>query len=222
MLAGHYSAALLAKAIEPRLPLWLLTIAVQLVDVLWACLVLAGVERLRIDPSLPSNPLDLYHMPNTHSLVAVLGWAALAGAAAFAWRKEKLAALVVAGAVASHWLLDWLVHRPDLLLWSGSAKHGLALWNHPALGIALEALLLIGSAFVLLRSPGGAHLRRGVLAIVFALIAVQIALILMPPPFGPAGIVLSLLVLFAAVARGAWRAEAAGKRSAQRASGERS
>jgi hypothetical protein len=207
MLAGHYSAALLAKAIEPRLPLWMLTIAVQLVDVLWAGCVLAGVEHLRIDPSLPSNPLDLYYMPYTHSLVAVLGWAALAGAAVFAWRREGLAALVVAGAVASHWFLDWLVHRPDLQLWGGSARYGLALWDHPVIGIAVEAALLMGSAFILLRSPGGARLRRGVLTIVFTLLAVQIALMLVPLMLGPAGIVLSLLVLFAAVARGAWRAE---------------
>jgi hypothetical protein len=209
MLAGHYSAALLAKAIEPRLPLWMLTLAVQLVDVLWACFVLVGVEHLRIDPSLPSNPLDLYHMPYTHSLVGVLFWAGLAGAAFFLWRQQRLASLVLAGAVASHWLLDWLVHRRDLLLWSGSAKHGLALWDYPVIGIAVEAGLLIGSAFILLRRPGGARLRRGVLTIVFTLIAVQIALMLVPLPLGPAGIVLSLLVLFVAVARGAWRAERA-------------
>ena len=114
----------------------MLAIAVQLVDVLWAGFVLAGIEHLRIDASLPSNPLDLYHMPYTHSLLGALGWAALAGAAFFLWRQERLASLVLAGAVASHWLLDWLVHRPDLLLWSGSAKHGLGLWNYPALGIA--------------------------------------------------------------------------------------
>ena len=57
MLAGHYSAAFLAKTLEPRLPLWILAIAVQLIDVLWAVFVLAGVEHLRVDPSLPSNTL---------------------------------------------------------------------------------------------------------------------------------------------------------------------
>ena len=54
--------------------------------------------------------------------------------AARAWR----ASLVVGAAVASHWLLDWVVHRPDLLLWGGSAKHGLALWNFPVVALALE------------------------------------------------------------------------------------
>ena len=209
MLAGHYSAAFLAKSLDPKLPLWVLAIAVQLVDVLWALFVLAGIEHLRIDPSLPSNPLDLYHMPYTHSLLGALGWGALAGAAVFAWRRERLAALVVAGAVASHWLLDWIVHRPDLLLWSGSAKHGLALWNFPVVGIAVEASLLVASAWLLLRGrPGNARLRRGILTLVSALLAVQVALTVGPPPLGPAAVVVSALALFAAVAWGAWRVDA--------------
>jgi len=173
MLAGHYSAAFLAKALEPRLPLWILAIAVQLVDVLWALFVLVGIEHLRVDPSLPSNPLDLYHMPYTHSLLGALAWAALAAAAVFAWRREWLASLVVAGAVASHWLLDWVVHRPDLLLWSGSAKHGLALWNFPVVGIAVESSLLVASAWLLLRGRNRAwRLRRGILTMVSALLVV--------------------------------------------------
>jgi hypothetical protein len=208
MLAGHYSAALLGKALAPRLPLWMLALAVQLVDVLWACFVLTGIEHLRIDPSLASNPLDLYHMPYTHSLVGVLFWAGLAGAACFLWRGERLASLVLAGAVASHWPLDWLVHRPDLLLWSGSAKHGLALWNFPALALGLEASLLAGSAWILMRSPEGARLRPALVRIVSALLALQILLALGPQPrLGASAVVVGLLALFAAVAWSGWRAE---------------
>ncbi|MFI5217587.1 MAG: hypothetical protein ACHQ3O_13690 [Candidatus Limnocylindria bacterium] len=208
MLAGHYSAAFLAKALAPGLPLWILAIAVQLIDVLWAGFVIAGIEHLRVDPSLASNPLDLYDMPYTHSLLGALGWAALAGAAVFAWRREGLASLLVAGAVASHWLLDWIVHRPDLLLWSGSAKHGLALWNLPVVAIGVESLLLIASAWWLLRGPrGGQGLRRGVVAITASLLAVQVVLRALPPPIGPRAVAASALVLFGAVAWGAWRSE---------------
>ena len=208
MLAGHYSAAFLAKLLEPRLPLWIFAIAVQLIDVLWAVFVLAGVEHLRVDPSLPSNPLDLYDMPYTHSLLGALVWAALAAGAVFAWRREWLASLVVAGAVASHWFLDWVVHRPDLLLWSGSAKHGLALWNFQVVAIGVESLLLIASAWLLLRSrDGGRSQRRGVVAIVSSLLAVQVVVTVGPPALGPLAVAGSALVLFAAVAWGAWRAE---------------
>jgi len=208
MLAGHYGAAFLAKALEPRLPLWILAIAVQLVDVLWAVFVLAGIEHLRVDPSLASNPLDLYDMPYTHSLLGTLAWAALAATAVFVWRRERLASLVVAGAVASHWLLDWVVHRPDLLLWSGPAKHGLALWNFPVVAIGVESLLLVASAWVLLRSRAAHRVRRrGVVAIVASLLVVQGVLSIGPPPLGPRAVVCSALVLFAAVAWGARRVE---------------
>ena len=208
MLVGHYSAAFLAKAIAPRLPLPILAIAVQLIDVLWAVFVLLGIEHLRVDPSLPSNPLDLYDMPYTHSLVGALAWAALAAGAVFAWRREWLASLVVGGAVASHWFLDWLVHRPDLLLWSGSAKHGLGIWNFPACALGLELLLLMASAGVWLRSRALAvSRRRGVAVLVLALVATQIALTLGPPPVGPQGVAGLALVLFGGVAWGAWRVE---------------
>jgi membrane-bound metal-dependent hydrolase YbcI (DUF457 family) len=207
VLAGHYSAAFLAKLIEPRLPLWILAIAVQLIDVLWAGFVLAGIEHFRVDPSLASTPFDLYHMPYTHSLVGALAWAALAAAAVFAWRRERLASLVVAGAVASHWLLDWVVHRPDLLLWGGSAKHGLSLWNLPVVAIGVESLLLIASAWVLVRHYGYRSQRRGVIAIVSSLLSVQAALTVGPPSLGPPAVAGGALLLFGAVAWGAWRVE---------------
>jgi len=208
VLVGHYSAAFLAKAIAPRLPLPILAIAVQFVDVLWAVFVLLGFEHLRVDPSLPSNPLDLYDMPYTHSLVGALAWAALAAGAVFAWRREWLASLVVGGAVASHWLLDWLVHRPDLLLWSGSAKHGLGLWNFPVFALGLELLLLVASAGVWLRTRTltGSH-RRGIAVLVLALVATQIVFTVGPPPVGPLAVTGLALALFAAVAWGAWRVE---------------
>jgi membrane-bound metal-dependent hydrolase YbcI (DUF457 family) len=208
VLAGHYSAAFLAKTIEPRLPLWILAIAVRLIDVLWALGVLLGIEHLRVDPSLPSNPLDLYDMPYTHSLVGALAWAALAAAAVFVGRRARGPALVVGAAVASHWLLDWVVHRPDLLLWSGSAKHGLALWNFSVAALALELPLLVASAGLWLRARavrGGERRRAGVL--VASLVAVQIALTLGPPPVGPTAVAGLALVLFGAVAWGAWRVE---------------
>jgi membrane-bound metal-dependent hydrolase YbcI (DUF457 family) len=209
MLAGHYSTALLAKAVEPRLPLWLLMLAVQMIDVLWASFILLGIEHLRIDPSLASNPLDLYDMPYTHSLVGALFWAGLAGAGVYLWLRRPLAAFVTGGAVASHWLLDFLVHRQDLLLWHGSRKFGLALWNRPVAAFLLEAVLLAGSAWVLLRARGPAAqpIRKGVIALVVGLLALQLFFTVGPPPFAPAGVAALALLLFATVATIGWRLE---------------
>src|SRR6266436_3103892 len=80
MFVGHYGPSFAIKALRPAIPLWLLFIAVQLVDVAWAVLILLGVEKVRIVPGITaSNPLDLYYMPYTHSLVAAIFWSCAAG-----------------------------------------------------------------------------------------------------------------------------------------------
>jgi membrane-bound metal-dependent hydrolase YbcI (DUF457 family) len=205
VLAGHYSAAFFAKAAAPRTPLWLLAVAVQLVDVLFAGFVLAGVERMSLDPSLASNPLVLEHMPYTHSLLGTALWAGLAAFATHRWLGSASAAAAVAAAVCSHWLLDVLVHRPDMTLWGAPPKLGLGLWNFPAPALALELGLLLTSALACVRS--GVLPARGVFVLVGALAAVQLATLLSPPALGPNGVALSLLVLVAAVAWGAHRVE---------------
>jgi hypothetical protein len=208
MFVGHYAAGLAAKAIEPRIPLWACLLAVQLVDVAWALLVLAGVERFRLDPSLPSNPLVLEHMPYTHSLVATgvwAGFAALAARRAFAWAAPRAAA-VLGLAVASHWLLDLVVHRPDLTLWGAEPKLGLSLWNHTGLALALELGLLGAGAWACLRPGGPLEAQRVRLAVlVAALAALQLASLgpLLPPPVPV--LAASLLGVFVLVPlAGAW------------------
>ena len=110
MFVGHYAGAFLARAYDKRLPLGAAFVAAQLVDLGWDALILAGVERARIVPGLPSNPLDLYFMPYTHSLAATVVWAAAAfgvvkGARLFGGSTKV--ALATAAAVASHWSWNW-------------------------------------------------------------------------------------------------------------------
>ena len=147
MFVGHYAAALAAKALEPRAPLWAYAAGCQLLDIGWSGLVMAGVEKLRVDPSLPGSGLDLYYMPFTHSLpgsLAISLAAALAGRwlLRLPWRAVAMVGLVV----FSHWVLDLLVHRPDLELWFGGPKVGLGGWNFPAPELALEMGLLAVAA----------------------------------------------------------------------------
>src|ERR1700754_1037636 len=82
MFAGHYAAALAAKAVEPRAPMWTLVAGAQLIDIGWAALVIAGIERGSVDPSPPGRAPVREHMPFTHSLPAVVLWSA--GAAVLA------------------------------------------------------------------------------------------------------------------------------------------
>ncbi len=209
MFVGHYSASFLGKALAPRVPLWVFLIAAQLVDVAWAVLVLLGVERFHLDPTLPSNPLVLEHMPYTHSLVATLGWAALAAAAvAAAGYGRGRAAITVALVVVSHWVLDVLVHRPDMTITGGEPKLGLGLWNQPTLAFALEVLFLAGAAGIYTTvARVDERRRRAVARGVMILIALQTATMLGPIPPSPTALVLSVLTSFLVVTWLAARAE---------------
>ncbi len=177
MFVGHYSAALAAKAVEPRAPLWTYVAAAQLVDIGWSALVIAGVEKVRIDPSLPGSDLDLYFMPYTHSLPGALLWALAAALLARWLLKLPVAAAAMVGlTVFSHWFLDFLVHRPDLPLWFGGPKVGLAWWNHPLPEMALEIGLVAvaGAAWAWRRGAAG---RTGWPALTFVAILAAVAVI---------------------------------------------
>src|SRR3989449_5176204 len=105
MFVGHYGVSLAAKRGDRSIPLWVLFLAVQLLDVFWSLFVLIGIEKVRIVPGITaSNPLDLYYMPYTHSLVAALLWslaAYVAYRAIRAFGASHRAALLVALAVFS-------------------------------------------------------------------------------------------------------------------------
>ena len=146
MFVGHYGVSFATKRADPSIPLWVLFLAVQWLDVMWAPLILLGVEKVRIVPGITAtNPLDLYYMPYTHSLVAALMWSA-AATGTYRWLRSATvrSSLFVGSAVFSHWVLDLIVHRPDLPLYDNTAKVGLGLWNYPVWAFGLEAVLLFG------------------------------------------------------------------------------
>ena len=211
MFVGHYSAAFVAAASEPRVPLWVALVAAQFVDVFWAVFVLAGVEHVRLDPALPSNSLVLYDMPYTHSLVATALWASVAGL--IAARVSRLggtgrAGLVVGLVVLSHWLLDLLVHRPDLTLWGAPPKLGLGLWNAPLPAYLLELAVVAGSAaFYAAHCKLSPRARTGLAALVVLLAALQTFAAFGPVPGSVPRTVLSMLAVFAGVAYAGFRAE---------------
>ena len=190
MFVGHYAAALAAKSAEPRGPLWTYVLACQLVDVAWGGLIITGAERLSVDHSLPGSALVLEHMPYTHSLPGALAWAV--GAVILAklilrlpWRAAVFVGLVV----FSHWIADFLVHRPDLELWFGGEKVGLGLWNYPVPEQALEIglLALAAAAWAWRRGTLNQSLWP-VLAFVSFLLALQIVGLLLPANPDPVGL----------------------------------
>jgi hypothetical protein len=155
MFIGHYGVSFAAKAADKRLPLWLLFLAVQWLDVMWSGLVMLNVEKLRIVPGFTqSNDMDLYYMPYTHGLIGALALAAAMGAIVTAFLRDRLgtAFAVTAGAVFSHWLLDLVVHVRDLPLLGDSFKVGFGLWNHVWISFPLEIAILVAGAAIYARA----------------------------------------------------------------------
>ena len=108
MFVGHYGPSFAAKAARNSIPLWLLFIAVQLLDVCWSILVLLGIEKVRIVPGITAtNPLDLYYMPYTHGLIGAALWSIDAAIAYKLFRNAEgwAAAALVGAAVFSHWVM---------------------------------------------------------------------------------------------------------------------
>lgn len=204
MFVGHYGPSLGLRRVSGGVPLWVLFLAAQFVDILWSLFVMAGVEKVRIVPGFTrSSPLDLYYMPYTHSLSASLVWAVVLGLlAGFIWSRRG--GVVVGLCVISHWILDLPVHVADLPLWGDTHKVGLGLWNRPVIALALEAgVLFLGTAIY------ARHARSKAAVWTFAavMMAVQMTSFVMPPPEAPAQFATMALFSYLAFAAAAWFVE---------------
>jgi len=213
MFVGHYGPSFAGKALARSIPLWVLFLAVQLLDVFWSIFVLLGIEKVRIVPGITAtNPLDLYYMPYTHSLAGSILWS-LAAAIVYrviAGTDGWAAPGVVGAAVFSHWLLDLLVHRPDLALYDDSLKVGLGLWNFPILASALEVVFLFGGMYLYLRrtKPTGRGGWYGWMVIFgLAMLVVQAGAFFGPPPGSDKAAAISALSFYAAFAAVAYLLE---------------
>jgi hypothetical protein len=217
LFTGHYSFSFAGRAIagksgdqqnDKRIPLWLLFIAVQFIDVLWSIFVLLGIEKVRIVPGITgSNALDLYYMPYTHSLLGVLFWSALAFAMCqfVPALRGRRTGLILAAAVFSHWILDLIVHRPDLALYDSVGKMGLGLWNYRGAAFALEMAVLLGGAAILYRT---ATHRGRLIGFVIFLAALQVfGTFFFPPPPSDHAAAMTALGSYIVLTLAAWWVE---------------
>lgn len=151
MFIGHVALGLAAKRAAPRLSLALLIAAAQFADMLWPVLIFAGLEEVRILPGITKlTPLDFVSYPWSHSLVMLIAWGLLLG-----WivrRRDPRALPIVAALVVSHWVLDFITHRPDMPLYPGGPKFGLGLWNSLGGTLAVELPLFLAGAAIYFRT----------------------------------------------------------------------
>ncbi|HBH36998.1 MAG TPA: hypothetical protein DDX06_01275 [Curvibacter sp.] len=186
MFIGHFALGFAAKSAAPQVSLGTLFLAAQLIDLLWPTFLFMGLERVRIEPGATAVvPLVFEHYPYTHSLLAVLGWAVLIGGLHFLLMRERRAALVLGLLVLSHWVLDLLVHRPDLqiLPWSDTVV-GLRLWSSLTLTLALEVPLFMLGVWLYARSTRASDAagRWGLVGLVLFLFVVYAGNVLGSPP----------------------------------------
>lgn len=204
MFIGHYGVAYAAKSVAPRVPLAAYFLAVQALDVLFSVFVLGGIEHLEIVHRYTSyNPYRLYDMPITHSLVGSLGWAAAVGIVAALCRLPRRESLWLGLAVFSHFMLDLLVHTPDLpIAGNDTAKLGLGLWNNVPLVIMLELLVLLGGWMLFSRAKradaGFPKQRNRIFIGILVLLTVVTPF--MPDPASPTAFAIQALVSYAALA----------------------
>ena len=208
MFIGHFAVGLAAKRAAPRLSLGILFVAGLFADVLWPFLVALGVERVEILPGATAmTPLDFISYPYSHSLALLIVWAVLFGLAVR--HKDPRAFVVVSALVVSHWVLDFITHRPDMPLFPGGGpKVGLSLWNSVPATVVVEVAMYLAGAWIYLQTtrPRNAGGRWGMLVLLSTLLLIYIgdAMSRVPPPSVNAIVVVGLAASVVFTAWAVW------------------
>ena len=207
MFVGHFGLGLAGKRVVPEIALGTLFLSVQFADALWPLLVLLGVEHVRVAPGiLRLQNLDFYDYPFSHSLAALVAWGILFGAVYWLIRRRLAAAVVLGIGVVSHWVLDVLVHRPDVPVLPRGPYLGLGLWNSVPATLALEGGLYAGGAILYARATRPRD-RAGsaALSVLLVLLAgLWLAAIFGPPPPSARVVAVSALAGWLIVPWGYW------------------
>jgi membrane-bound metal-dependent hydrolase YbcI (DUF457 family) len=194
---GHIAVGLAGKRFAPRASLGTLLFAPMFLDLLWPVFLLLGWEKVRVDPGNTAfTPLDFESYPWSHSLHMTLFWAGLVGVVYRAITRDTRGAIWVGSAVASHWVMDWITHRPDLPLWPGGIRVGLGLWNSVAATVIVELVLFVVGLWLYLRvtRPRGG---RGRLSLWSLIVAVSLVFFsnLAPLPAGTGQRTIALMAM---------------------------
>jgi hypothetical protein len=224
MFIGHFAVGFAAKQATPRVSLAVLFMAAQLADILWPVFLVLGLEQVRIEPGITAfTPLNFISYPYSHSLLMLVIWGVVfafvfsrevrlkadATTAATAAPVASRTFLVLSALVVSHWVLDYVTHRPDMPLYPGGPKVGLGLWNSTPATIAVEVPMFVIGLWMY----GRATRTRdkvgswGLVGLGAFLIVVYVANIAGPPPPSVGAIEVSALIGFVVLVLWSWWAD---------------
>ena len=186
MFIGHFAVGFASKRAAPRASLGVLIGAPLFLDLIWPIFLIAGIESVRIDPGNTAfTPLDLHDYPWSHSLVTSVAWSLVVATLFWAATRYGRGAVVVAVGVFSHFVLDFVAHRPDLPLYPGSPTSvGLGLWNSREGTMAVEATLYLVGLAIYARSTRAVNWRGtfGLWSLAIMLVVFYVATAFGPPP----------------------------------------
>lgn len=186
MFIGHFAVGFASKKWAPRASEGALMLAPLFLDLVWPVFLATGLETVRIDPGNTAfTPLDLHDYPYSHSLVTAVVWSLLVAGLYFAITRYRRGAAVIGLGVFSHWVLDFVTHRPDMPLYPGSATHvGLGLWNSRAGTLLVEGAMFAAGVAIYARCTRALN-RRGTLAfwsLAIVVVVLYLGAALGPPP----------------------------------------
>jgi hypothetical protein len=185
LFIGHQGVAFAAKRAAPEVSLGALFLATMWLDLVWPVLLLLGVETVEIKPGITKvTPLDFISYPWSHSLLFAGLWGVAFGTVYWLFKRDGRGALVLGLVVTSHWILDLIVHRPDLPLYPGGVRFGLDLWDSLAATLAAEFFVFAGGLWIYLgttiaRDPTGGFALAGLVAF---LVLLYLAVLFGPYP----------------------------------------
>jgi len=191
MFIGHYGIGLALKKVEPKLSLGLLIFGAIMLDILFGLFLLSGIEHAKIVPGATVvSPFEFYDYPFSHSAVGVIIWATVGFLAYWLWPKgdrtqRKRPAFILAVAIFSHFILDFISHTPDLTIFgNNSPKLGLSLWNNLGGTIIVEMGIFFVGFILYMRATKSvsASGKYGFALMILILLVLYIGNIFGPPP----------------------------------------
>lgn len=186
MFIGHYAVGFGSRKADLKISLGTFFMAAVFLDLIWPFFLLTGIEHVKIElGNTPMTPLNFYDYPYSHSLVMSIVWSALFGGIYYLVKKNKKGAFLLGLVVFSHWVLDFISHRPDLQIAPGIYTYlGLGLWYSIPATLIVETLLFAAGIYLYLGATRARDKTGSIALWAFIIIAyiIYVSNAFSPPP----------------------------------------